>query len=79
LYPALYDLEDLQKIQLKTLKYVQIEIMLVRKLMKRHYEGENFPSHEEEEAQEEKDVSASDYEYSPTYVLIKKYEDVNII
>jgi tetratricopeptide (TPR) repeat protein len=54
-YAALHDLEDLQTIQ-PNLKFVQPEIVLVRKLMKRHYEGEGFSFHQEEtevEAQEE--------------------------
>jgi hypothetical protein len=61
------------------LKFIQPEIVLVRKLMKRHYEGEGFSFHEEEtevEAQEEKEVSASLYENSATFVLIKEYDDI---
>jgi hypothetical protein len=95
-YASLHDLEDLQTIQ-PNLKFVQPEIVLVRKLMKRHYEGEGFSFHQEETeveaqeeeteeeaheeeteeaAQEEKEVSASLYENSATFVLIKEYDDI---
>jgi tetratricopeptide (TPR) repeat protein len=64
-YAALHDLEDLQAIQ-PNLKFVQPEIVLVRKLMKQHYEGEGFSFHEEEtevEAQEEEtEVEAQEEE-----------------